>query len=436
MSELIPNLIRGSVTSVMNVLLLFTLTKPKHGYSSTVLAAVLIFVADMANTCYFYLYGDLTSVSQANLVTFIIMGICLKPLSKESWLQWTFNYLTTLNSMMMITLLSFFLSRFFPYPQYINTIFRLVLYILLILLFQLYLLPQYQSASAHWPMFSFLILSIFFNFAYYFSATADIQHTLLRAKIPLYLLVLLSIASYGTVFYSLKRLDTLHSLETENLNIQHERALFAQAVADLTERMKLMDQIAYQNSIAAHDRRHFNNMLLSLLQHGEVEQAVTFLQKHTEPVSVVRRSYCENKAVDAITRYYVDLAKEKGIPTEVDITIPDQLPVDSLELALVVANLLENAIKGSQGREGGIRFISRQFGRLALEISNPCSETVVLNASGLPVSETSGHGFGTRSVCAFAAKYHAELIYQVEDGCFRVRLLLKPREGKTPICKG
>jgi PleD family two-component response regulator len=39
---------------------------------------------------------------------------------------------------------------------------------------------------------------------------------------PLLLLVALSVAAYGTVFYALKKVTAMNALETENLEIQKE----------------------------------------------------------------------------------------------------------------------------------------------------------------------------------------------------------------------
>ncbi|NCB71968.1 MAG: GHKL domain-containing protein, partial [Clostridia bacterium] len=45
--DLLNNLLRGSVTAVMNALLLFTLTKSKYGKNGTIVAAVIMFVTDI-----------------------------------------------------------------------------------------------------------------------------------------------------------------------------------------------------------------------------------------------------------------------------------------------------------------------------------------------------------------------------------------------------
>lgn len=428
MQELLSNILRGSVTSFMNVLLLFTLTKPKYGHKSTALAAILVFFINIASTLWFYVYGDLTALSRFNIVMFLVLCLCLKPLSKASFMQWSFNFITTLNIMMVIIILSFHLGKLFAHPEYAHTVIRFGLYLLIIILMQRYLLPLYQSAAYNWRIFSILVICIFLNLSYYFYVTADIQNTLLTAKWPLLLLVILSLAAYGTVFYSLKRFTAMHELETENLKNQHERIQLSQATSIMAERLHLMEKIAYEHSLVSHDRRHFNNMLLGLLQQGETEEAMACLRKQNEIKTKPSRTYCENKVVNAAVSYYVDMAEQKGIQTDCNLAIAANLPVDSLELALVVANLLENAIQGvsllPKEPRNIICLSCHQVGRLLLEISNPCMETVTLGPDGLPFSSEDGHGMGTRSISAFAAKHDAELIYQIQDGMFRVRLLV------------
>lgn len=116
MQDLISNSLRGSVTSIMNVLLLFTLTKSKYGRRSNFLIVSLVFIIGIASNSWFYMYGNLTGLSRFNIVMFIVLGICLKPLSKTGVMQWSFNFLTTVNIMMMIIILSFHLGNSFPIP--------------------------------------------------------------------------------------------------------------------------------------------------------------------------------------------------------------------------------------------------------------------------------------------------------------------------------
>jgi diguanylate cyclase (GGDEF)-like protein len=222
MDSLIINILRGSVSCLMYVILLFTLAQTKLSRNSTVAVAVVVFVANILTSLWFYLHGDLTSLSRFTVVLFIVITLAMKPLMKISFMRWCFTFLTTFNIAMMIIILSFHLSRFFPLPQYVHTLFRFGLYLGVILLFRRFLLPLYRSMVDNWPVFSILVVVIFLNLSYFFLVTNDIHTTLITFRWPQLLLVLLSAATYGTVFYFLKKFAAMHELEVENLKIQRE----------------------------------------------------------------------------------------------------------------------------------------------------------------------------------------------------------------------
>lgn len=196
----------------------------------------------------------------------------------------------------------------------------------------------------------------------------------------------------------------------------------------MAERLKLMEEASAQNSRAAHDRRHFNNMLLELLEEGENQEVVALLKKQNQTAPGVSKIYCENHVVNAAVCHYAKIAERSGILTRIELDIPRELPVDSLELSMAISNLMENAIGACLQQPGGkqlyLNFNCRNMGRLLLEMENPCTEDIFLDENGYPVTRKEGHGVGSKSVIAFAKKYDGELIYSVEDGVFRVRLLV------------
>ncbi len=122
------------------------------------------------------------------------------------------------------------------------------------------------------------------------------------------------------------------------------------------------------------------------------------------------------------------LAKQQGIAVQIVLDIPSELTVDALELSMAVSNLMENAINACgrlpQERNAYLRFTAHHAGRLLLEMENPCAEDTVLGADGFPFTRQVSHGVGSKSVQAFANKYNGELLYQVKEGVFRVRLLV------------
>jgi signal transduction histidine kinase len=218
-------------------------------------------------------------------------------------------------------------------------------------------------------------------------------------------------------------------MREENRKMQAEREYLQLAAGNMSRQLELMEKISAQNSRAAHDRRHFNNIVLELLEQGKTGEAAALLMQSQKQSDIkISRVYCENPAVNAAVCHYAGLAEQAGIRLEITLDIPVDLDVDALELSMVVSNLIENAIQACEKLPDNtaryLRFTCLRAGRLLLEMENPCAEETVLDENGYPVASEEGHGVGSRSVIAFAKKYDGELLYKIENGVFQVRLLV------------
>ncbi len=428
MEDLLVHILRGGITAVMNVLLLFTLAQPRFGRWVTISTAALVCLLDLATSIWFYSIGNLTALAQFDVIFLLFVGLALKPLMRDNLMQWCFNFLTAMNVYAIVVVLSYHLCDFFQNRTYANSFLRLLLYYLLILLFRWYLKPLYQRAAKNWSAFLVLALCVFFNFAYYFVCTEDVEQTLTDAMWPMLLLIGLTIAVYGTVFFFLKTTLQEYGLREENLKIKNDAELLQLSANSMAQRLNLMVEAAQQNSRAAHDRRHFNNMLLELLNQGDRQAAIDLLQKQNQAVPKISRVYCENPAVNAAVSHYAWAAEQAELKTHIELDIPNELPVDALEFSMVVSNLMENAVlacrKLPKESEKHINFVCRNVGRLLLEIENPCTDDTVLDQNNYPITGEAGHGIGSKSVIAFAKKYECELIFSIQNGIFRVRLLV------------
>ncbi|NLK06015.1 MAG: diguanylate cyclase [Spirochaetales bacterium] len=260
MRILLPDFLRGLVSSLMYMLLLFTLTKTKlEGRRKTILFMALAFATNIGSSFWFYIQADLTGLSRFTILLFILVAILLKPLTKLSIMQWSFTFLTSINIAMMIIALSFYLGRLFPSPEYPHIAIRFLLYVLVIYLFKRFFLNAYQSVVKNWPSFSILMMFIFLNLAYYFFVTDDIKLTLEQNRLPILLLIYLSLAAYGTIFYSLNKLASLYALEQENQMIHEEQGKL-QAVALEMEKYAKYDMLT-----SLPNRRYFFEHLEALV---------------------------------------------------------------------------------------------------------------------------------------------------------------------------
>lgn len=428
MSEYFPDFLRAMISTTANVLLMCTILQPKYSKKVTFLTMLGILVLDMGTAVYCYLSGNLTMLAKIDMFLIAVLCFAVRPAFKDNFMQWLFSYLTVQNISYTVIVLSFIGSRKLPYPVYANSLLRLVLFGAFYLILSRYIRPLYRQVVEHWMAYFAVALGINITFTYYVLTSEDIVVTLTEQAVPLLLLIFVELAAYGSIFLSLRNLAQEYRVKEENQKMQAEREYLQLAAGDMSERLKLMDEVSAQNSRAAHDRRHFNNMLLELLEQGKNNEAVTLLKKQNQIVPRLSKVYCDNHVVNAAVCHYAKQAEQSGILTQIDLDIPSDLQVDSLELSMVVSNLMENAINACLRQSGGeplyINFICRNVGRLLLEMDNPSPEDTSLDENGYPITLIEGHGVGSKSVIAFAKKYDAELIYGIENGIFQVRLLV------------
>ena len=182
-----------------------------------------------------------------------------------------------------------------------------------------------------------------------------------------------------------------------------------------------------------HDIRHHYDTLLSMLEGGKTQEAVSYLNAQTRrTVSATLAGVCEHPAANAILSRWVTRARENGIKTEIDVGIPANLPMDEVALVGIIANSFENAVEGClRCPEGSERYIKAKIaysvyngaGKLHIVIENSCADDIVFE-SGFPKSEKLGGGTGTKSIVYAAERYSGMVEFTAQDGVFRMRVLL------------
>lgn len=428
MTEHFPNFLRAVVSATANVMLMAAVLQPKYSKKVTLLIMLGILSIYLGTAAYCYLSTNLTMLARIDIILVAVLCFAVRPAFKDNIMQWLFSYMTVQNINFAVVVLSFIGSRRLPYPIYANSVLRLILSGAFLVILSRYVRPFYRLAVEHWTAYLSVTLSIFIAFNYYFFFSEDIILTLTEQAVTLLLLIIVGLSAYGSIFLSIKHLHREYLAKEENQKMQAEREYLELAAANMSERLKLMEDVSAQNSRAAHDSRHFNNILLEFLEEGQIDEAVSILKKQNQIIPKINRVYCENPVVNAAVCHYARIAEQSGIITKIELDIPSSLKVDSLELSMAVSNLMENAIKACLKQIDNdhlyINFICRNVGRLLLEIENPCEVYPPFDEKGYPISLEEGHGVGSKSVIAFAKHYDGELIYSAENGAFRVRMLV------------
>lgn len=428
MSKLLPDLLRAVISGTANVLLMSLLLQPKYSKKITALAMLGIWAANVGTAVLCYLGGNLTLLAKIDILLYTFLCFAVRPLFRDTFMQWLFSYVTAQNISSAVIILSFLASRPLPNPMYTNSLLRLLLFSVILFLLARYARPLYRQAVEHWTAYFVVAISIDIAINYYVLTSRDIVATFTEQAVPLLWILLIGTAAYISIFLSLRNIQREYLTREANQHIQAERDYLQLAAKNMARELSLMEEVSTQNRYAAHDRRHFNNVLLELLEGGKAEEAVALLRCQNQAVPRPNRVYCENAAVNAAVSHYAGLAEQEGISTAIALDIPAEPEVDSLALSMVISNLMENALQACRKLPKStlpyLHFTCRNVGRLLLEMENPCAEDVKLDSEGLPTARESEHGIGSKSVLAFAKMNDGELLYKVENGVFRVQLIV------------
>lgn len=237
---------------------------------------------------------------------------------------------------------------------------------------------------------------------------------------PLAVMVLALIAlAYATIFRVL--FEQLHVLESK------ERRQVLEAQADMmSRRIEDIRRAEEAMRIERHDMRHQLQAVASLARRRDYAALLDYVGASQEKLSSsAPASYCASPVLDAVLVNIAQEAKRMGVDMEISVVLPDELPASALELSIVFANALENAMRAVKDLPPDRRRIvckAVASPRFMLEISNPYEGKIAFDRRGFPITDKPGHGIGTRSIVAFAEKYHALCRFRAENGWFKVQL--------------
>ena len=212
------------------------------------------------------------------------------------------------------------------------------------------------------------------------------------------------------------------------MEARHNAQISALQLSALQSRMEAVRTAENAIRTERHDLRHRLQAVAELVSRGDKDAALDFLdtaQKRLDEQKEIR--WCRPPVLDAVFSSYFDQAKNQGISVEAKISLPDILSINEGELAIVLANALENAIHANlelpwEQREIRCKLVGAPG--IMLELSNPCGTQVTFDDSGLPLAQSTGHGLGVQSISAFCRKNGAVCQFDLTDGWFRFQLVL------------
>jgi signal transduction histidine kinase len=231
---------------------------------------------------------------------------------------------------------------------------------------------------------------------------------------------------YVTLFSTLWEMQKRHRLE------QNVMALRL-SVSALEHQNELIQQNERRSALFRHDLRHFTKMISDCLGQNDTEgirELLVTLDQNTSASGGPLRVLMGHAMPDSVLSRYMEEAREAGAEITIRTDTINPIRVDMAELAAVLANALENAVKACRTIPDGIPRSIRLDGRRRgaqyfLEVANTYEGVIEINGeTGLPYVPGHRQGLGCTSIAFFAQQYGAALQFQAEDGWFHLRMLI------------
>ena len=173
-----------------------------------------------------------------------------------------------------------------------------------------------------------------------------------------------------------------------------------------------------------HDYRAQLSTLSELLEQGNLAEAQSFLSEmkvhQSERILLINT---HNAAVDAVLNQKGYAGQRQGIDIRFRVNDLSVLKLPRVDVTIVLANLLDNAIEACSQMPQTERWVSVQIiyghGMLSISIINP-SRPVEIVGGQIATTKPDPllHGFGLRNVEDILDKYQAEYTFSFEDGRF------------------
>ncbi len=182
-----------------------------------------------------------------------------------------------------------------------------------------------------------------------------------------------------------------------------------------------------------HDLRHHMVVLQSYLRQGETERAAEYVENYLDTEKQDRVVWlCGNHTVNAVAGHYQAMAVEQGIRFTAHISVPDRLDVRNEDMAVLLGNLLENAIEaaGSGVERRQIRFkMALSGGMLAIAVDNGFDGLVHMDGGRYVSTKGQHRGAGLQSIRAIAEKYGGFAEFSHEKDVFHASVMLDLSAG-------
>jgi len=294
--------------------------------------------------------------------------------------------------------------------------------------------PDFVLMKTNTPQ-SIMFLGLVFLFRHYFNRK---ERVILNSKYIVFLVVIsvgtIVIAELSGPEFNLKCLVIslillainflnfyLYDRYIENMQFQIMFNAVESSNKAYKNQIKLMNDSQKQIRLLKHDMKNHFLKIQYFLQKQNYIEASDYIAKMTNKISTEKEFVSTgNIDFDCLLNYKLAEAQEQNVDFSFHVVLPEQLLVDSLDLTVIIGNLLDNALNALKNADNKILEIDVNYsiGMIVIKIENTFSDVPQT------YDDPGEHGYGLLSVQTSVEKYNGKLQTDIIDDRFVVKAVL------------
>lgn len=221
---------------------------------------------------------------------------------------------------------------------------------------------------------------------------------------------------------------------SRNAELREQNRLYAQQLELCSQQAEERERLYLEIRRIRHDLKNHLSGLLGMVQTGQISEAEKYILQmlnvgvEDHPKEVSRSG---NIVIDSLINHAYAAAQKDNIQFNVNVLVPASLPFESGHLAIVLGNLLENALEACRDVPDGKRLISLDISYskdvFQLCIKNNYQTKRKKNNIGRYLTtktDTVYHGLGLSSINHAITNYHGLMDITDSDNVFQVIVVM------------
>ena len=191
-----------------------------------------------------------------------------------------------------------------------------------------------------------------------------------------------------------------------------------------------LQQYLNEDAKVRHDFRQTIYTLKELSSAKDYNTLDDYLSRYIDIVPQKNtQSFCQDNALNALLNHYYQRALKDNIKTDIEVSLPGKLHMDSISLCSIVGNILENAIIACSELPESKRFIhlviSKEQGQeIYIAVSNSFNGKTRQKNGRYLSTHKGGNGIGLISVTATSEQHGGSASFTHDDKVFYSNIML------------